>query len=677
MITMMPKTLSKKLLLVLFLIGFIPYLLILIYTKTFGEEQILESNIERENAQITQIITSIDEHVAQLKHSLLFLSYMENMDDIVVEDLDQRILGMIEAYQKVLGVEADLFVLNTKSIVVASTDLGEITHTYPFVASTKQLFQVKTLPDKTLEFSVPIYSHRLNHTLLGYLLLRYPISNFDRFNLQTNAVHTAIINPKLHFVVGKNNRNTLSFDTENGMIEDERSLTLYQQIKAPLQNWYLVYQLDKDHAFIFLQQLNYYLIITALIGMFIIALLSHYLAKRIVAPIRKLQGHTQQIVQEHRYDFRIAVNTQDEIGELGTAFNILSDDIEKVMGQLKEESALSLMRLTQLIELVQRLLQSQNEQECLHIAIKALNAAIPEHPVSFKEVETPQAPTAIYLYDFEHQAEYYYGSLLINDDLLLDDESAFFSAVTAMITARLNQLRAFKRLKQEDEAKRTFISYLSHELRTPLHAILTHTQYLISYESLSDAQLDKVAHIENASQQLLQLINDLLDLARLKAGKYDVQLQSVSFEELTSLVSNIMDLLSPLAEQKELDYSLDVHDANCTVLVDPRLLRQIISNLFSNALKFTENGMIKTEIALENKQLIITISDSGCGIDPMLIETLFDPFVQYKHDDNVLQNSGVGLALSQGFAALFDAKLLISSDGKGLGTQAKLIIKTI
>ena len=246
-----------------------------------------------------------------------------------------------------------------------------------------------------------------------------------------------------------------------------------------------------------------------------------------------------------------------------------------------------------------------------------------------------------------------------------------------MITARLNQLRAYKRLQKDDEAKRTFISYLSHELRTPLHAILTQTQYLIGYEALNETQLDKIAHIENASQQLLSMISDLLDLAKLEAGKYDLQLETVNCEDVVETVDTLMQMLAPLAEQKELRYTLTSTRDNVQCIIDLRLLRRVVSNLLSNAIKFTETGEIACRVTADTKEIIITVKDSGCGIEKKALSTLCDPFVQYGDASQIEKGSGIGLALSQRYSTLFGATLEIESEGLGEGTTATVVITTI
>ena len=673
------NSLSAKLLVLLFLIGFIPYLLILIYTKVYGQEQILESTIARESVQMLQIEEAVDMHLQQLRRGLLFLAHLELMDDVVVNDLDHRILQTLEAYHEVLGLEATLLVVDDQHHIVSSTEIAMIDHSYSYakeLSHTKE-FQVYTVDDGKILFVVPLFSQLDNGRELGHLIMEYGVENLHRFNLNSRGVTTALWSPQFNYRVSSGE--LLPFELEEGreLSEDSERLTLYRPINPLLEGWYLIYQLDKSVVFGFLEQLNLYLVMGAVFGMATIAMLAFYMARRVVYPLKLLQEQTRVMVAEHRYDLKVPPCSDDEVGQLARSFNVLSDDIESVMAALKAESQLRMLRLTQLIALFHQLLSSQNEQSCLQIALHALQEIVPEHKVAFKVMDENGPHPAIYLYDFEHQRELYYGSLSIDFDGLEEEEKEFFLAAAAMISARLNQLRAYKRLQKDDEAKRTFISYLSHELRTPLHAILTQTQYLIGYESMNEIQLDKIAHIENASQQLLSMINDLLDLAKLEAGKYDLQLETVGCEEIVGTVDTLMQMLAPLAEQKKLEYTLHSACQEVQCVIDLRLLRRVVSNLLSNAIKFTEDGTISCSIKADAQEVVIMIRDSGRGIDPKLLSTLCDPFVQYGAASEVEKGSGVGLALSQRYATLFGARLEISSEGLGKGACATVSMSTI
>ncbi len=680
MIERLKNSLSAKLLVLLFLIGFIPYLLILIYTKVYGQEQILESTITRESVQMQQIEKAVDMHLKQLHRGLLFLAHLELMDDIIVDDIDHRILQTLEAYHEVLGLEATLLAVNDKHRIVSSTSIERIDRPYIYAKglSHQKKFQIYTVDEGKILFVVPLFSQFDNdNNELGHLVMEYSVENLQRFNLNSSGVTTGLRNLQFNYSVSSQLIAPFTLKKGSTLSEDRKTLTLYRPINPLLEDWYLIYQLDKSVVFSFLAQLNLYLVMGAIFGMGTIALLAYYMARKVVYPLKLLQEQTKEMVVQHRYDLKVPALSGDEVGQLALSFNALSDDIQSVMAALKEESQLSMLRLTQLISLFHELLSSQNEQSCLQIALHTLQEIVPEHKVTFKILNENSPLPAIYLYDFEHQREVYYGSLSIDFAYLKEEEKEFFLAAAAMITARLNQLRAYKRLQKDDEAKRTFISYLSHELRTPLHAILTQTQYLIGYEALNETQLDKIAHIENASQQLLSMISDLLDLAKLEAGKYDLQLETVGCEGVVETVDTLMQMLAPLAEQKELHYTLTSECRDVQCIIDSRLLRRVVSNLLSNAIKFTEAGGISCSVKADQAQIIITIEDSGCGIEKRALSSLCDPFVQYGEASQIEKGSGIGLALSQRYATLFGATLEIKSDGLGKGTTATVMITTI
>ena len=223
------------------------------------------------------------------------------------------------------------------------------------------------------------------------------------------------------------------------------------------------------------------------------------------------------------------------------------------------------------------------------------------------------------------------------------------------------------------DAKSAFISNMSHELRTPLNSIIGFSQNLITYEDLKDEQLDTIGSIESSAQYLLSMINDILDIAKIESGKMQVDLEKINILELVQECYNMM---SPLVYDKNLTFKLiytDLSTIQC--ITDPKICKQIILNLISNAIKFTQEGSITIRLYSEENMLFVSIEDTGIGILPEDIQLLFNDFTQLE---NIMhkqhKGTGLGLALSKKMANILDGDIKIQSDGLKKGTKSIFFI---
>jgi len=224
-------------------------------------------------------------------------------------------------------------------------------------------------------------------------------------------------------------------------------------------------------------------------------------------------------------------------------------------------------------------------------------------------------------------------------------------------------------LEKAAHLKDEFLASTSHELRTPLTGILglseaLHTQ---TYGALNDKQLKAIQNIESSGQHLLEMINDILDLSKIEAGKLDLQNE---FCSLSEICQESLQITRTMANQKHQSISFSINPVTINLTTDPRRLKQMLVNLMSNAVKFMpEGGNLGMDVAGSpmKKQVRITVWDEGIGIDPDDLPYLFQPFVQL---DNSLKRqypgSGLGLALVKRMAALLKGELEVeSTPGKG------------
>jgi len=232
--------------------------------------------------------------------------------------------------------------------------------------------------------------------------------------------------------------------------------------------------------------------------------------------------------------------------------------------------------------------------------------------------------------------------------------------------ARLELITAKEQAEQSNEAKSAFLSRMSHELRTPLHAILGFGQILqLQADSLTSRQQDNVNKIIKAGQHLLNLINKVLDLARIENNKLEISLEDV---ELTTIVEECITLTGPLAEEKTISVNNRIPiEQEYAVRADPLRLKQVLINLISNAIKF---GFERGTVVLDShrtpdNELRIEGIDNGPGIAVDKQPLLFKPFERID-EKRYIEGTGIGLALTKKLVELMHGKAGVESEpGRG------------
>ncbi|OAD19488.1 two-component hybrid sensor and regulator, partial [Candidatus Thiomargarita nelsonii] len=219
-----------------------------------------------------------------------------------------------------------------------------------------------------------------------------------------------------------------------------------------------------------------------------------------------------------------------------------------------------------------------------------------------------------------------------------------------------------------NRAKSDFLANMSHELRTPLNGILGFAQILKRDKSLNHQQGDAVHTIAQSGEHLLTLINDILDLSKIEAGKMELQQQPFQFHEFIKVINDIVQIR---AMQKQVYFTYTATSPlPMTVTGDETRLRQVLVNLLGNAVKFTQKGGVTFKVGYspskeKNKQIRFQIIDTGPGIAADQLETIFMPFRQVG-DQQHLEGTGLGLSVSKKFVEMMGGKLGVKSIlGKG------------
>jgi PAS domain S-box-containing protein len=216
--------------------------------------------------------------------------------------------------------------------------------------------------------------------------------------------------------------------------------------------------------------------------------------------------------------------------------------------------------------------------------------------------------------------------------------------------------------ERHDAAKSEFMSRMSHELRTPLNSVIGFSQ-LLQMETDDPDVLRMLGHINNSGQHLLNLINEILDISRIESGRIIVNLRAVSLDEL---IRDCVGIITLQASERDLEVEIgEITDA--LVRADQQRLRQVLLNLLSNAIKYNRpQGRVIVSTEIVDDAVQISVSDTGLGISPQMVERLFIPFDRLNIESTGIEGTGLGLALSKNLTEAMGGTLTFdSTPGKG------------
>jgi signal transduction histidine kinase len=254
-------------------------------------------------------------------------------------------------------------------------------------------------------------------------------------------------------------------------------------------------------------------------------------------------------------------------------------------------------------------------------------------------------------------------------------ERGLASAIDRAERAREEALVACDASEKANRAKSMFLANMSHELRTPLNAVigLAEIMHAQMFGPLGDTRYREYTElIQDAGRHLLDLINDILDMSKIEAGKHELQRERIA---VGPLVRDCVDLMRERATQAELELVADLDTAPAWIEADRRALKQILLNLLSNAIKFTPaGGRVSVAAKVARGMLVLSVADTGIGIPGDQLYRLGNPFVQLRNNAGATQlGTGLGLALVRALAGLHPGTLKIES-AEGRGTTASVEI---
>lgn len=264
-----------------------------------------------------------------------------------------------------------------------------------------------------------------------------------------------------------------------------------------------------------------------------------------------------------------------------------------------------------------------------------------------------------------HQLEKVNTEELHKTNCQLELEISERKKIEDLLRSRNRELaRAMKRAEESDYLKSCFLANMSHEIRTPMNSILGFTDLLNESSTTSEEKNNYIKLISKSGRQLLALINDIVDLSKIEAGQIKLNAHPFNLNDLLN------DIITPILRQQKkhspniniiVDYGLD--HSNASIVGDMHRIKQILINLISNAIKFTEQGEIRISYTLANKQIQFRISDTGIGIEQEYLEKIFDRFIRqeksFKHKK--YSGTGLGLAICKELTKLMNGTIAVSS----------------
>jgi signal transduction histidine kinase/CheY-like chemotaxis protein len=229
--------------------------------------------------------------------------------------------------------------------------------------------------------------------------------------------------------------------------------------------------------------------------------------------------------------------------------------------------------------------------------------------------------------------------------------------------------------EESSRAKSAFLANMSHELRTPLNAIIGYSEMLMEEEADSEAKLftPDLKKIHGSGHHLLTLINDVLDISKIEAGRMDLNLELCA---VRLLLEGVLDTIEPIARRRHNAFEVEVEDYDAIVRADVVRFRQSLLNLLSNACKFTENGTVRLKVSQQQSEkgswLVWSIEDSGIGISEEQMARLFQPFTQADNSaTRKYEGTGLGLVISRRLINLMGGHITMESK-EGVGSTFRI-----
>lgn len=411
-------------------------------------------------------------------------------------------------------------------------------------------------------------------------------------------------------------------------------------------------------------------------------LIAFFISRSICKPVTRLRDAIIEIAKGN-LDTQVEVKSNDEIGQLATSFKKMTEDLHRTtVSRDYVDNIIKSMIGTLIVATPEARIKTIN-QATLDL-LGYTEDELLDQPVGVIFTEGRTELEDLIKKGFISDVEKTYLAkdgrkipMLFSGSVMRDDDRIQGIVCVALdITERKRAEEAIKkyageieqaniRLKELDRLKSMFIASMSHELRTPLNSIIGFTGIILQGMAgeINEEQRKQLTMVKNSANHLLALINDVIDVSKIEAGKVELLLEEFNLSALAQEVENSFEVA---AEKKGLKMSLEV-PKRLTIKSDERRIKQVLVNLVNNAVKFTDRGKIKIKVAEKDRRVEVSVRDTGMGIRKEDVDRLFKAFSQVSSEGKLKQEgTGLGLYLSKKIVNLLSGEIKAESEfGKG------------
>ncbi len=601
--------------------------------------------------------------------------------------------------------------------------------TEPFFINGKNQTFVQTayysmlLEKPAMTISTPVIND--NGEIVGVLASRIDLNIMTEIMMtgkeNTKSEETYLVN-KFHFFITESRfesdyslKKAIYSEGVNKGLSGESGLGIYTDYRGIpvigayrwLPKWELciLTEIDTDEAFSPIYSLTNTYLISGVIVLIITVILTFYFSRSVTKPVNDLVLGANKIGKGD-LDYQIKTKSKDEIGDLANEFNDMGKRLKKIMAsrdELDREIAERKKIMTALKESEDRYRAIVEDQ------IEMVMRFLPDNKITFIN----RAMEKFFNLDEKKQMDYTLDNfmdktyikeflnaiktitpenhiIIKEQKIVFPDQKSFwlqwsirgffnennniyqFQGVGRDITSLIQIQKELEKTTieadQANRAKSEFLANMSHELRTPLNGILGFSQILDMEQAgpLNEKQKKYLQHIRDSGDHLLNMVNDILDLAKIEASKVEINKMPFDFYKF---IIRAPSTIKSMALKKKIHIKTNISPDIGWLNGDELRIKQIINNLLSNAYKFTDPGKnIGIDAKAENDKIIVTIWDEGMGIPEESLIKIFDPFEQAKSNKAKTLGTGLGLTICKRLIELHDGTLSVKSK-IGIGSR--------